>query len=279
MATNLYINNFGASAEQELLDELHKEVIQFYGVECIYVPRTLVNEDLLLGEDTASKFSAGYSLEMLIETTDAFGGEGDLITKFGFEIRDEITFAVSKTAFEVATGKTFPNEGDLIYFPLSNGLFEIKFTDHENPFYQAGKLYQFKITCQLFEYSHETIDTGVAAIDKVEDESGYAIDLTVGAGSGTYNANESVYQGASLAAATAKATAVSWNETTKVLRINNIVGTFTANVNVVGDSSAASYSLGSKETLVTDVFASNKTIETEADNVLDFSESNPFGDV
>ena len=280
MGTNLYINNFGASSEQDLINDLTAEVISFYGVDTIYIPRTLVDEDALFGEDTLSAFNSGYEVDMLIETTDAFGGEGDLISKFGYEVKDEITFAVSRTTFEISTGIEAPLAGDLIHFPLSNGLFEIKFVEDENPFYQAGKLYQFKLQCQLFEYSHEDIATGVDPVDAVQKEQAYAVDLTVGTpGSGNFAINEIVYQGASLATATAQAKVASWNAITNVLRITNIVGTFTNAVTITGDTSAAAWTLSAESKFATDIYEDNKVIETEADSILDFTESNPFGEV
>ena len=137
----------------------------------IYIPRTLVNEDELFGEDTISKFTEGNAIEMYIESVDGFEGEGDFISKFGLEIKDTMSLIVSRKRFEEQLGHvaTRPREGDLIFFPLSKGLFEIKFVEHENPFYQLGKLYTFKLSCELFSYSQEEIDTGFSEIDSLED--------------------------------------------------------------------------------------------------------------
>ena len=163
--------------EQVLIEDLIIESIRIYGIECLYIPRTLVKEDLLFGEDVLSKFDTAYPVEMYVKSVDGFEGDGDFLSKFGLEIRDQMVLTVSRRRFteEVyldgtdTVGTTDrPNEGDLIYFPLNNKLFEIKFVEHEAVFYQMGSLQTYDLTCELFEYSHERLDTGVAAIDAIE---------------------------------------------------------------------------------------------------------------
>jgi len=163
--------------EQSLVEDLVIESIRIYGIECLYIPRTLVKEDLLFGEDVLSKFESAYAVEMYVKSVDGFEGDGDFLSKFGLEIRDQMVLTVSRRRFteEVyldgsdTVGTTDrPNEGDLIYFPLNNKLFEIKFVEHEAVFYQMGSLQTYDLTCELFEYSHERLDTGVAAIDAIE---------------------------------------------------------------------------------------------------------------
>lgn len=174
---NHYFNNFTNSMEQVLIEDLIIESIRIYGIECLYIPRTLVKEDLLFGEDVLSKFDSAYPVEMYVKSVDGFEGDGDFLSKFGLEIRDQMVLTVSRRRFteEVyldgsdTVGTTDrPNEGDLIYFPLNNKLFEIKFVEHEAVFYQMGSLQTYDLTCELFEYSHERLDTGVAAIDAIE---------------------------------------------------------------------------------------------------------------
>jgi len=282
MATNLYFNNTSSHAEQELINSLTSEVIQLHGMDVFYIPRDLVKEDLLLDEDVLSKFSVAYEIEMYIKSTEGFGGEGDLVSKFGLDVRDEVIFTVHKDRFELATEKSKPLEGDLIYLPMSKGLFEIKFVEHEQPFYQAGKNYSFDITCELYQYSEEQLETGITAIDDIEKEQSAAIDFVMTAGgSGAYSIDEEVYQGVSLAAATAKGTVVSWTTATRTLRANDTSGTFVAGASVYGATSSAVWSLTSydDQALPTTPFADNLEFETEADAILDFSESNPFGEV
>ena len=283
MPTNLYFQNTTSHAEQELINSLTSEVIQIHGLDVFYIPRTLVKEDVLLGEDVLSKFSTAYEIEMYLKTTEGFGGEGDLVSKFGLDVRDEVIFTVHKDRFELATDMSKPLEGDLVFLPISKGLFEIKFVEHEQPFYQAGKNYSFDITCELYQYSEEQLETGIADIDNIEREQSAAIDLIMTAGgSGTFSVDESVYQGASLAAATGKGVVVSWDSSTRALRVNDTSGTFAASTDVTGDVSGAVWSQASAadyQELPTTPFADNKEFETEGDSILDFSESNPFGEV
>jgi hypothetical protein len=290
MATNLYFQNTTSHAEQELINSLTSEVIQIHGMDVFYLPRTLIKEDLIMGEDVLSKFSTAYEIEMYLKTTDGFGGEGDLVTKFGLDVRDEVIFTVHKDRFELSTDMDKPLEGDLIFLPISKGLFEIKFVEHEQPFYQAGKNYSFDLTCELFQYAEEQLETGISDIDAIEKEQGYTIDLVMSAGgSGVFTTDESIYQGPSLANATFKGIVVSWDATTRVLRLNDTSGAMAASTNVIGATSAASWSLSSTtdstgkadldQVLPTDDNADNLEFEIEADSILDFSENNPFGDV
>ena len=283
MATNLYFNNVTSHAEQELINDLTSEVIQLHGMDVFYIPRTLIKEDPLLDEDVLSRFEVAYEIEMYIKGTEGFGGEGDLVSKFGLDVRDEVIFTVHKDRFELATTKPKPLEGDLIFLPMSKGLFEIKFVEHEQPFYQAGKNYSFDITCELFQYSEQQFEKGVPEVIRdIEREQSAAIDFVMTAGgSGAYAIDEAIYQGASLAEATAKGTVVSWTTATRTLRANDTSGTFVAGASVYGDDSNAVWSLTSydDQALPTTPFADNVEFETEADSILDFSESNPFGEV
>ena len=289
MSTNLYFNNVTSHAEQELINDLTNEVIKIHGMDLFYIPRSIVKEDLILGEDVLAKFSTAYEIEMYLKGTEGFGGEGDLVSKFGLDVRDEVIFTVHKDRFNLATDMDKPLEGDLIFLPINKGLFEIKFVEHEQPFYQAGKNYSFDITCELFQYSEEQMQTGIVDVDQIEKDESYAIDLVMSAGgSGLYTVNEEVYQGPSLANSTFKGIVVSWNATTRTLRLNDISGSIAA-VATYGDTSSAVWSLSSTtdstgkadldQVLPTDPNADNLEFEIEADSILDFSESNPFGDV
>ena len=288
MATNLYFQNTTSHAEQELINSITSEVIQMHGMDVFYIPRTLVKEDLLLDEDVLSKFSTAYEIEMYLKTTEAFGGEGDLVSKFGLDVKDEVIFTVHKDRFELATDMAKPLEGDLVFLPMSKGLFEIKFVEHEQPFYQAGKNYSFDITCELYQYSQEQLETGITDIDDIEKEQGYTIDLVMTAGgSGVFTPDEIIYQGTS-GSRTFEGTVISWNAVTRTLRLNDISGSLAA-VATTGESSGAIWSLSSTtdstgkadldQVLPTDPNADNLEFEIEADSILDFSENNPFGDV
>ena len=161
--------------EQRLIEDLVAESIQIYGVECFYIPRTLVNEDLLFTEDALSKFDNAYQLEMYVKNVDGFEGDGKFLSKFGLEIRDEMTLTVSQRRFseevlESTDNTNEPIEGDIIYFPLNKKMFEVKFVDHESIFYQMGSIQTYDLRCEMFEYSHQKIDTGIPAIDKIEED-------------------------------------------------------------------------------------------------------------
>ena len=179
---NQYFNNFGHQQSQWLIEDLIIESIKIYGIEVMYMPRTLVAEDTIWGEDTLSKFEDAYPLEMYIKNVDGFEGEGDFLSKFGLEIRDEMTLTVAQRRFDeeisladsttptdATTGIGRPSEGDLIYFPLNGKIYEVKFVEHESIFYQMGSLQTYDLRCELFEYSHQVIDTGITEIDAIED--------------------------------------------------------------------------------------------------------------
>ena len=184
MATNPYINQ-SVRSEQNLTEDLTIETIKAMGREMLFIPRTLVNLDTLFGEDDISKFENTFPVEMYIESVQGFDGPGDLISQIGIDIKDRINLRISRKRFEqevtsVISTITRPREGDLVYFPLSNTTFEINFVEHENPFYQLGKLYTYQLQCEVFTYSNEDFVTGDTVIDKIESErKGFSGDITI----------------------------------------------------------------------------------------------------
>ena len=179
MPTNNYFQNgggIGETSEQRLIEDLIIESLKIYGHDTFYLPRTLVNKDNIFDEDQLSSFDAAYPLEMYLENVQGFAGQGDIFTRFGMEVRDQATFILAKRRWEdmvtrqspSLNTKHRPNEGDLIYFSRTKSLFEIKYVDFQNPFYQANQIYVYRLTCELFEYSSEDIDTGIAEIDAIE---------------------------------------------------------------------------------------------------------------
>ena len=283
MPTNVYFNH-AVNTEQHLYEDLVVESLRFYGHETYYLPREIIEEDSILGEDVQSKFGDSYSVEMYIENTDGFEGEGDLFSKFGVRVADQATFVLSLRSWErfisldsnLATSLR-PNEGDLIYLPFSGSLFEIKFVEHENPFYQVGKLFVFKLRCELFEYSGEDFDTGVDSIDIVEDQQAYSIEMTMNSGgSGTYYVNENVTLGGSTVGEV-----VSWIPNTRVLTIKDNTATLQIGDTIVGATNGASYTIQTITDVMTfgnDGNAQNKDFEDKDNDYLDFSETNPFGE-
>lgn len=170
MATSVYFNNFGSSQEQQLIEDLIIESIRIYGLDMYFMPRTREAYDQIYGEDTLSHFNKAFAVEMYVKSVDGFQGDGDFMSKFGLEIRDRVTFTISQRVFgeeaESAGLELYrPKEGDLIFLPLNNKTFEIKFVEHEAIFYQLGSLQTYDLTCELFQYSSERFDTGISIID------------------------------------------------------------------------------------------------------------------
>ena len=376
MATNVFFNH-AVKTEQNLVEDLIVESLRFYGHNCYYLPRKIVNEDTILGDAAESSFEDAYEIEMYLEGNDGFEGEGELYSKFGIETRESAHFVLSRRSWErfvsldanLATGLR-PNEGDLVYFPLSNSLFEIKFVEHQNQFYQLGKLYTFKLSCDLYEYSGEDFDTNIEAIDTDMDlASGPVTTLTL-ANTPTlrdFVVGERVSQMIT-DTVVIKGTVAAWSEDTNKLSIakissNDTTGTYqsfvltdttegnilaedsldndkitlsgtgqegyyidfesgtagvelpsyitdgetgtdniqletftqgeaislesgmgdtTSHDNIVLEDSLASRrsvnSVGETQEMSNDPGAFNLDIETDADGIIDFSESNPFGD-
>lgn len=185
MATNVFFNNYNNFNEQQLIDDLVIESIRMYGLDLMYLSRSIQQRDDILNEDDLSIFSDVYELEMYVKSVDGFEGEGDFLSRFGLQIRDQATFTVANRTFEKHITRNDPNkirplEGDLIYLPLNNKFFEIKFVEHESVFYQSGALQVYDLKCELFEYSNERFETGVGYIDTYWEnyETTTATDLT-----------------------------------------------------------------------------------------------------
>ena len=174
MPTNVYYDT-GTKSEQTLYEDIIIEQLKIYGQDVFYLPRKIANKDTIFGEDPASSFDDSYIIEMYVDNVDGYMGEQEIIKKFGLELRDDIVFTLSKTRWESLVLNNAdltadrPQEGDLVYFPTTNAFFEIQFVEHEQPFYQQSALPTFKLSCTRFEYSSERLDTGIAAIDSVED--------------------------------------------------------------------------------------------------------------
>tara|TARA_B100001057_G_scaffold219109_1_gene219341 strand:- start:157 stop:987 length:831 start_codon:yes stop_codon:yes gene_type:complete len=273
MPTNVYFDT-GTKPEQHLYEDLMIEQLKIYGQEVFYIPRTLVKEDELFGEDTLSKFGDAYLIEMYFENIDGFEGEKEIMSKFGLQMNEDVTFVVSRRRFEQLVShdsnlivKTRPNEGDLVYFPKVSKIFEISFVDKDDPFYQVHNLPAFKLKCKTFEYSGEDLDTGITEIDAIETDNSldllqYQMTLEQ---SGTFN------EGLELEDGTGN---VEQEDST-----DNVIGE-----NETGGESVlletGDYII--QEAIVIDTVdenAMNDFFEKEDDNIIDFSESNPFGDI
>lgn len=182
------VNTFfsqGTKSEQFLLEDLIIESIRMYGQELLYIPRTLVSKDEILGEDRLSKFEGAFPVVAYFENIDSFSGNGFFLSKFGMYVEQSASLVIARRTWDKCLGQynvtilNRPTEGDLIYFPLSKGLFEIKFVEHQNPFYQLGKLYTYKLQIELFQYASEKLDTGIPEVDVFESLKTHSINPDV----------------------------------------------------------------------------------------------------
>lgn len=288
MAVSHYFNNYSgvATNEQRLMEDVITESIKIMGHDVWYIPREGFNAtDILFGENPQSKFERAYHMEMYLANVEGYEGDGDFFSKFGLEIRDTSNFVVSRLTFEKYVPSSLairPREGDLIFIPVMQKLFEIKFVEEELMFFSLGKRtpYIYELRCELFRYSQESINTGVEEVDHVEHTLGYAIQFDLNNGSGNYNIEERVYQGANLAYATASADVRDWDPLTNKMQVINIIGQFTANANLIGATSNTRYNLLAFDDMGDyidyDTY-DNRNIQNEADEFIDFSEINPFG--
>ena len=175
MPTNVYFDT-GTTSEQRLYEDIIIEQLKIYGQDVYYLPRKVANKDSIFGEDPASSFDDSYIIEMYVDNSDGYMGEQEIIKKFGLELRDDITFIVSKLRWETLISNNAdlvverPQEGDLVYFPTTNAFFEIQFVEHEAPFYQQSALPIYKLACTKWEYASERLDTGITSIDATEDD-------------------------------------------------------------------------------------------------------------
>lgn len=181
MSTNFYFNNFSNSQEQVLIENLVLESIKMYGHDVIYCPRTLVAQDYIMLEDTISEYNMAYEIDMYIRSYESYEGDGQFLSKFGLEIRDQVTFTVSVRNFMDEIGNLEmidrPQEGDLIYLPMADRLMYVKYVNKTPVFYQMGAIQMYDLVCEMFEYSSEKLNTGYKAIDDIERKLSLNLDL------------------------------------------------------------------------------------------------------
>ena len=275
----------GSAQEQKFMENLVVESIEIYGQNIYYVPRDIVNRDTIFEEDSDGRFSSARAIRAYVNNAEGWEGQGELLSKFGIRIEDKTTFIFSREKFkekvddlETLNVEGRPNEGDLIWFPITKHLFEIKFVEVEKPFYQLGKGYVWECQCELFEYSDEEINTGIADLDAIETAFTNAITVgLVAGGSGDFTAGETVTGGTSNVTAEVK----SWDSSTRTLIVINRSGTFTIPETITGGSSSASWTTASYNTLNNQntEFDQNYDFETLDNDIIDFTETNPFGTV
>jgi len=292
MATNVYFNPFpkNITSEQLLVEDLLIEAMQIYGMEVFYLPRSSRDQvDFLYGEDTLKQYTSAYTIEMYLEDVTGMEGEGDFISKFGLEIKDEVTLLISRRRFAATVPQTRPKEGDLVYVPLVQNFFEITFVEHENNqamYYTLGRgrganVYVYALKMKQFVFSNEIIQTGIAEVDEQIRDAYPRTRISLLSGSGTFIEDEIVYQGSNLAYATAQAIVydTTGNSSIDIIRV---IGNFVSG-NVRGNTSSANWIINTVSDTATmntafEDVVDNSRIESEADGILDFTENNPFGE-
>lgn len=302
MPTNVYFSH-GTRNEQYLVEDLIIESLKIYGNEFFYIPRTLVSKDDILGEDRLSQFKSSFPIEMYFENVDSFDGQGQFIQKFGLMVEQSATIVVARRRWEQLVGRygqtIIPNrpcEGDLIYFPLTKGLFEIKFVKHQDPFYQLGKLYVYKLQIELFQYSSERIDTGVKEVDIFETIKTFSTNSTrnptsrilrielTNIGSGYTSPPDVSFVSASGFGAAATAQLGTGILSDKVIAINvtddgqNYQTAPSVNITGGGGSGASAVAVLDIDIDKVESFGDNNAFKQEAATIL-FDESNPFGEI
>ena len=286
MPTSSYFPTYhaGHSGEQGLVQDLVDEQIKLFGSDVYYLPKTVL-ADSTLDEVRYTKYQDQFQIEMLLVNVMGFGDNAEFISKFGLRITDEIIFRVSTKRWteEVAehnptlTVPERPNEGDLLYYPLTQNLYEIKYVGKEEPFFQFGKIQFYAITAELYEVGSDDLATGVAEIDAIEVLFDTAISFTMGVGgTGDFTVGETVTGGTTSTTAEVK----SWDSTTRILIVQNRTGTFAANESLTGNDSNAVWVVSTFDTLqnTNSEYDANRQIEDAADNIVDWSEGNPFGE-
>lgn len=309
MPRNVYFSQ-AVRSEQHLYEDLIIESLKIFGQDVYYIPRTLVNRDNILGEDPASKFDDAYIIEAYLENVEGFEGAGDLYSKFGLEIRDEAQFVVSRKVWNRRVGvfsdneDPRPQEGDLIFLPMTNSFFEITYVEDDSPFYQLSDLPVYRLSCSLFEYNDEDFDTGVEGIDLKINQVSYQTPLAVTLTTNEYyfEIGETVEQ--TLVAAVGATPAVKvFGEVAQASKTGvNTQTIWVSNVGASGTTEYKQFTQGGTITGLTNSYTATVTsiisdltdttgqawksdggseniaIETFADGFIDFSESNPFGD-
>jgi hypothetical protein len=292
MATNVYFNPFpkNITSEQLLVEDLLIEAMQIYGMEVFYLPRSSRDQvDFLYGEDTLKQYTSAYTIEMYLEDVTGMEGEGDFISKFGLEIKDEVTLLISRKRFAATVPQKRPQEGDLVYIPLVQNFFEITFVEHENNqamYYTLGRgrganVYVYALKMKQFVFSNEIVETGIREVDEQIRDAYPRTRISLLSGSGKFVEDEIVYQGANLAYATAQA--IVHNTTANsFIDIIRVSGSFLTG-NVHGNTSSANWIINtvSDTALMNTAFediVDNARIQSEADGILDFTEHNPFGE-
>lgn len=296
MATNSYFNPYprNITTEQNLVEDLLIESIKIYGMDLYYLPRESQDtEDYLFGDDQVKKYTSAYALEMYLENVDGMDGQGDFVSTFGLEIRDEISLLVSRKRFKsTVPNLTRPKEGDLIYVPLVENFFEITFVEHENNqamFYTLGRgraanVYVYALKLKQFVFSNEIISTGIDEIDNQIVNEYPKVKVSIDNISGKFIPGELVYQGTSYASRITEAKVFQFNNSNPLdayLNVYQVHGNIQEDtITGVTSGATAEVILIQDRLHIDNAFEDlidNSGIQEESDEILDWSEQNPFG--
>lgn len=288
MPVSVYFNNQGATREQFLVEDLIIESIRNHGIDIYYLPRSSHSVlDQLFGDDPVKYYNKAYKIDMYLETFNDFEGQQEFFSKFGLQIDKTARVAVAKRTFNrlvPSSVRLIPKEGDLIFLPIQQKLMEVRFVEEEKNFFQLGKVqpYMFSLSIETFKYNGELLDTGISDIDELTDNIAPSINMLFQDDNQvvSFVRGEVVYQGNNISTATCTGIVADFDRTTRILRVRNIKGVFVANNAVVGFDSGASYILEDYDGMenATSAYDDNYLLQTEAANILDFTENNPFGE-
>lgn len=292
MATSSYFQQYGGrQSERDMYQDLFDEQIFLFGSDVKYIPRIKVRDEAM-NDLIMSRFEDFATIEMFLINVEGFGSPSEMMSKFGLKITDEITFVCSRRRWVDyvdplidTTIQTRPNEGDLIYYPLTNDLYEIKFVEREVPFYALGQQYIFQMTAEIWQPGNAIFNTGDSDIDGFgyTDSNVFPMYLKTG-GTGSFTPGETIEQTYTVdgSPVTARATVVDWDPLTRKLRVTDNAGQFKVDEDIEGQDNGAIWEVESFSTIdfqLTDYdYAENKYYETKGDNILDFTETNPFGE-
>lgn len=275
----------GVNTEQNLIQSLVDEQIKLFGSDVYYLPRKMI-KDVALNDVLYSEFTTQYMIEMLLINVEGFGSApSEFISKFGLRITDEITMVVSQNRWsqvfqefaDITTVDGRPNEGDLIYLPLTEDLYEIKFVEREAPFYQLGQNYIYTLTAEIYELGNDEFETGIEEIDVIEEIFAPSITLAMDTDATTHYSLGEIVTGGT----TGTTAEVSfWDRDTHELKLINRTGNFTPGETITGGTSGTVQTSVDVDNLSLEnvEYADNKYIEITADDLLDFTERNPFGE-
>ena len=292
MPTNHYFNNYPTSPSPEslLMEDLVIESIQIYGADVYYLPRTpLSSTDMIYGENPGSIFSAAYPVDVYMSDIVRGGGGGEFFAKFGLEVRDPMKLILARRTFQkYIPDLARPREGDLIYMPQLENVYEIKFVEEEKDFHSLGRrppmFYYYELQLELFKYNNERFRTGNDEIDRIGVDYSYTIRLNMDpGGAGAFQVGENIWLGANNSYANATVTGVvkAWDRTNRKLDIVNIKGIFTNGGTVKANTSAAQWVVTDSNRRdfdqVLDELVDNDDLQDEANSVIDFTVTNPFG--